>query len=1236
MNTKLYMELLKTRNNIRAKYASGGRTPNVCSDDSIYEMARLVPKSKEEFLNIKGLGQSFVDKYGNAFMKVINKYSETVATSVLSKDIKSTLKNLESRLVNISKSNRLLYLGKIYPKYAFDLYFPENNEFNAKLGSLIKNRSLTIASLSVADRFKKEHAERYKRLTALIREVNKDFRESGEYDLFLGYPFVVGKTKFENFKVCAPLMLFPVAINKDAERISIKIDQSKDILYNNNLVLLHNKFSNINKELPNNVIEDLTENFVADASAFFKENGLNVPKTLPELSAYPEYNAETFPEFASGEFKLINSYVLGKFSLYESSIQRDFKAISNKPTISSLLSDLLKNANEIDIYSDSEKPANLSAEFSESSINYINELNISQENAIRAIENQNELVIQGPPGTGKSQTITSLIADCVCKGKNVLMVSQKKAALDVIYSRLGSCANQTLMLYDTKDKDNFYLSLDRTYGFSKIQNYNSGEFYELSRLVDRDIEKLQAIANALYVTEQNGTKMYKIYQENPNNAFKTDESLSIRTFYSVVSKNLLLTPYEKIKQTKLSFDDNNYLDNCLKYLHLMREMPWLEGIKETLSIVEKHQMKDDFAFFNTQIAEFHKKNWFVRLFVANKYKLLLRKLVKKYFSSKKHFKSMFKNGEKLASSLDMLPLFCELKPIYSTLSDLQKEYLLAVDNLCFETNSTAVEANNNLYDYLILTIIDQFEVANRTTLNDIKNYNFIVSEVAKCISEKKDITRQKLKRSLEEAVWQFVQNSKRFQEIRRISESKRKWSVNKFIKKFGFELFRGIKIWLMTPETVSEVLPLEDGLFDVVVFDEASQIYIEKGVPAIARAKKVVISGDHKQLRPSSLGFGRTTYEENDEDEDELQTNAALEEESLLDLARFKYPQVMLNYHYRAKYSELINFSNYAFYRGQLNVAPNLENSTTPPIEYIKIDNGLWQNRANKQEAKKVVEIVKNLLSTRQNNETLGVITFNSAQRDLILDYLDDESAKDSDFAAKLLKETNRRENGEDIGFFVKNIENVQGDERDIIIFSLSYAKNEQGKVVRNFGWLNQVGGENRLNVAISRAKQKIYIISSLEPNELVTSDLKNDGPKLFRKYLEYAEAISKGNKKLTASILSGFIAESKPITDSEIKNPLTESIERALLELGVKTVRNVGIGNYKFDLAVLSFETNKFVLGIKCDGESYGENCLARERDISSAAYYKARGWKAYRVWPNEWWHNSEKVIAEIQELIK
>jgi superfamily I DNA and/or RNA helicase len=180
-----------------------------------------------------------------------------------------------------------------------------------------------------------------------------------------------------------------------------------------------------------------------------------------------------------------------------------------------------------------------------------------------------------------------------------------------------------------------------------------------------------------------------------------------------------------------------------------------------------------------------------------------------------------------------------------------------------------------------------------------------------------------------------------------------------------------------------------------------------------------------------------------------------------------------LNYHYRSRYDELINFSNYAFYNGRLQVSPNLiklESSEKKPIERI-MDKGTWVDRKNKEEAQKVVDLIDKILKERKENETVGIITFNIQQKDLIDDMLEERAMKDESFANLYNAEINRTDGNEDVSLFVKNIENVQGDERDIIIFSTAYAKNEKGRISVNFGSLSAEGGENRLNVAVSRAR---------------------------------------------------------------------------------------------------------------------------------------------------------------------
>ena len=540
--------------------------------------------------------------------------------------------------------------------------------------------------------------------------------------------------------------------------------------------------------------------------------------------------------------------------------------------------------------------------------------------------------------------------------------------------------------------------------------------------------------------------------------------------------------------------------------------------------------------------------------------------------------------------------------------------------------------NKELYNALIYRQIEIFQKENKEVLIDVANFENIIYEISSLISKKQKLTKQKLEQVLLNHIKELTE-SKRQSDIRRIVESKRRWSVNKFVNKFGFELFKSVKVWLLTPEVVSEIIPLDSGVFDLVIFDEASQMYVEKGIPSILRGKKVIIAGDQKQLRPSNLGAGRTEIDIDELDEDE-EIGAALEEESLLDLARFKYCDVLLNFHYRSKYEELIAFSNYAFYNGRLYVSPNPVKPINPPIEVHKLEDGMWQNRSNLAEAKHIVELLKNIFATRTNNQTIGIITFNSNQRDLIDDLIDEECMKDSQFRTQILAEQKRKKDGEDIGLFVKNIENVQGDERDIIIFSIGYAKDECGRIATRFGWLNQKGGENRLNVAISRAKEKIYVVASIIPEDLVVEDSKNEGPRYFKKYLEYAYAISNRNDEGAKQVLLSFGDSGSSNSDVQFDSGFENQVYDELKNMGYEVDTQIGIGGYKIDLAIK--KDGKYILGIECDGKLYHSSKSARERDIHRQKYLVSRGWNIHRIWSTNWWNNKNNELKKIKNLVE
>jgi hypothetical protein len=321
-----------------------------------------------------------------------------------------------------------------------------------------------------------------------------------------------------------------------------------------------------------------------------------------------------------------------------------------------------------------------------------------------------------------------------------------------------------------------------------------------------------------------------------------------------------------------------------------------------------------------------------------------------------------------------------------------------------------------------------------------------------------------------------------------VNKKRNIWALRKLFQTFSREILDLVPCWMASPESVSAVFPLEQ-FFDLVIFDEASQCFAEKGIPAMYRGKQVLITGDDQQLAPFDLYTPR--WEEAQDD------SPALEVVSLLDLAKQYLPEVMLTGHYRSQSLDLIDFSNRTFYNNKLRMLPHFEEfrKSEPAIKYILTD-GVYDNGINEIEAEKVVALLQQLFE--QGKKNVGVITFNFKQRELIMDTLEAKRIN--------LPET----------VFIKNIENVQGDERDIIIFSIGYAPNASGKMFMQFGLLNQLKGENRLNVAVTRAKEKIYIVSSITPSQLEVENTKNEGTKILKSYLQYAWDVSEGNYKPT------------------------------------------------------------------------------------------------------------------------
>ena len=338
--------------------------------------------------------------------------------------------------------------------------------------------------------------------------------------------------------------------------------------------------------------------------------------------------------------------------------------------------------------------------------------------------------------------------------------------------------------------------------------------------------------------------------------------------------------------------------------------------------------------------------------------------------------------------------------------------------------------------------------------------------------------------------------------------------------------------WLTNPNTASQIFPLTEQFFDLVIFDKASQCPVEQAVPAIYRAKRLVVAGDEKQLPPTAFfqsGFSFSD-ESAEETEGQVETEKDIEKElnkasldqamavtDLLEASKPLLRESLLNIHYRSEHPALISFSNHAFYSGQLQMPPSMEASPLlAPLVLIEA-NGVYNKNKNIIEAQKVVELLGKIWLADGVPPTVGVVTFNEVQRDLIEDMLMDEAAKDAQFQVRYVAERNRVENEQDVGFFVKNLESVQGDERDVMIFSTTFGRDPQGQFRRFFGPINRQGGERRLNVAVTRAKKRNYVVTSMPLHEI--SDVLAgggapvgatvSGRDYLHTYMQYVKAVS-------------------------------------------------------------------------------------------------------------------------------
>lgn len=542
--------------------------------------------------------------------------------------------------------------------------------------------------------------------------------------------------------------------------------------------------------------------------------------------------------------------------------------------------------------------------------------------------------------------------------------------------------------------------------------------------------------------------------------------------------------------------------------------------------------------------------------------------------------------------------------------------LEGIENYVIDPEFAKSYAKYIIYSSIARKIVRKYKILTNFQGTAYDNTRQRIAELDKTIQtlSRKQIAYKISKRNIPEGIgYGPVKNyTERFLIQRELTKKKRHIPIRQLVRRAGKALQSIKPCFMMSPLSVSQYLVPGHISFDLIVMDEASQLRLEEAISAVARGEKLVVVGDPKQLPPTTF-FDRLN-DISEEEEDEMM--AAEEAESILDICQNNFHTRRLKWHYRSEHESLISFSNSEFYDNDLIIfpAPYTVNKNLG-VHYHYIEGATYKKGRNRIEAEAVALAVADHFKFFPEL-SLGVATFNVEQRNLISDEIERLQKKDSWLESKITETENHEE-----PFFVKNLENVQGDERDIIFISTTYGPDvNTGQVYQRFGPINRPTGWRRLNVIVTRAKKRLHLFSSLHSSDVRVIPGASKGVVALHNYIKFCE--------------TGNIPELGTPSNREADSDFEVSVAKLLNQYGYKTTLQVGVAGFFIDIAVHNSDRpEEYLLGIECDGATYHSAKSIRDRDLLRQKILENKGWKIYRIWSTDWFKNRER---EIEKLLK
>ena len=1022
--------------------------------------------------------------------------------------------------------------------------------------------------------------------TKLHKLLKKQIREFGDSSLFIGLPLIEGINEFGDY-YRAPLLYVQVELEpiNRFQKINLIINHDEFILnptilgveVNKRSILFQNtyNFSSLNIQEAFDIFKELNINFkmplTNEIIPFQKKTRLDF-NTIPKGTSY---NVAT------------NNVLLGIFDVKGDKLFQDFTTIMSKDP--NAIDEVFENKRDL-LFNYNEFNNN----FQIGEINLISNIDIYQQLAIKHAL-MGDIVIEGPPGTGKSETILNILVNIALNNKTALFLSEKTTAMDVVYNRLGKLKHIALYVPNLiDDKQKFYQQ------FVEYETYFEKEYRDDLLSYQKPPLDFNLIINSF----NNSKRIWSIYEMKISSGKHEYNFEDILLNFQIIDISMInVSDPKNFDEWIINFSNEKWLNKHEQYLLLENE------------IIKKWKFKDFLDFVNIYNQNFSLKTFLhvIHNYLKNNV-VEVSKIPNLFFKPNANDKQMYENLTKtIKHYLSLKDYGSKIKA--NTIKWVISNNLLKNQKMYFYSWYVQNQAPKYLKELLHSQVdLDHFE---HKFTNELQTFIGNCKHALHALIIKKFYEIYKKNKTTLLEMCRHGRNSN-YKDI--------SWWFNMY-RSILKELY---PIHIMSFETASILLENKKNLYDYVIIDEASQVFLERALPALYRANKYIIAGDTKQLHPSNFFQSRANYDDDTFEElnngNVIETNEAVNATSLIHFLKERARiSTMLRYHYRSDFSNLIAFTNNHIYENELIFMDKAIKAERTFIVH-NVKDGKWQSNRNFEEAQALVNRLQELSNSKDYQKTIGVITFNKTQCDLIENLLD----KLND---PLINEWRDRynDNGEYIGLFVKNVENVQGDERDLILFSLGY-----DKTVTNYGPISKSEGENRLNVAITRAKHRIELFKTNMANEYNGWSSKIPGTRLLVEYLDYCEKqdlIERQNSNKNYVITSSYRNQNSIRYSDEY---IFKSVEKNLKQVFgnfFDISLNVVEGKYMFDFVL--YRQGVPILAIDVDLPKFKDLNSFYENFVYKNIFIKKRGWNHFRIWTSEWIISPKNVLIQLQKKL-